>query len=383
MNCNKINRMIPLVDIVRQDKKILPQINKAIKRVAEKGDFILGEDVNKFEEEFARYCGVKYCVGVASGTDAILLALRALVIGPGDEVIVPANTFISTVLPIIYLGAKPVLIDIDPDTYNIDVSKIEEKISKNTKAIIPVHLFGQIAQMDKILQIAKKYKLFVIEDAAQAHGSTFKNKKAGLPAGKAGSFSNIACFSFYPGKNLGAYGDSGAIVTNDKTLADKIKILRNIGQVKKYIHVEKGYNSRLDTLQAAVLRIKLRELDKWNKERRSLAALYNKLLSGLPVSVPIQADGSISNFHLYVIRVPKRNSLLKFLHKKKIFAGIHYPVPIHLHKALRDLPYKKGDFPITEKYAGEIISLPIFPGMSKKEVAIITEAIKSFYDSKK
>lgn len=368
--------MIPLVDIARQDKKIVPQIIKSIRKVIKRGDFILGEDVEKFEEEFANYCGVKHCIGVASGTDAILLALRALGIGSGDEVIIPANTFISTVLPVIYLGAKPVLIDIDKDTYNINVSKIEEKISKNTKAIISVHLFGQIAEMDKIIKIAKKHKLFVIEDAAQAHGSTFKNKKAG-------SFSDIACFSFYPGKNLGAYGDSGAIVTNDKTLADKIKVLRNIGQVKKYTHVEKGYNSRLDTLQAAVLRIKLRELDKWNKERRSLAALYNRLLSGLPVSIPIQADGSISNYHLYVIRVSRRDSLLKYLHERKIFAGIHYPVPIHLHKALRDLPYKKGDFPVTEKYSKEILSLPIFPGMSKKEVDIIAETIKSFYGYKK
>lgn len=368
--------MIPLVDIVRQDKKIQPQITAAIKKIIKKGDFILGKEVEEFEKEFAKYCEVKYCVGVACGTDAILLALRALGIGLGDEVIVPANTFISSVLPIIYLGAKPVLIDIDPDTYNINVSKIEEKISKKTKAIIPVHLFGQIAEMDKILKIAKKHKLFVIEDAAQAHGSTLKNKKAG-------SFSNIACFSFYPGKNLGAYGDAGAIVTNDKTLAEKIKVLRNIGQAKKYIHVEKGYNSRLDTLQAAVLRIKLRELDKWNKERRDLAALYNKLLSGLPALTPIQAEGSISNYHLYVIRVSRRDSLLKYLHEREIFAGIHYPVPIHLHKALRDLPYKKGDFPVTEKYVGEIISLPIFPGMQKKEVGIIAEAIKSFYETQK
>ncbi|KKQ34490.1 MAG: pyridoxal phosphate-dependent protein [Microgenomates group bacterium GW2011_GWA2_37_6] len=365
------------------DRKIQPQIISAIKKITQKGDFILGEEVEKFEKEFARYCGVKHCVGVASGTDAILLALRALGIGSGDEVIVPANTFISSVLPIIYVGATPIITDIDPKSYNIDVSKIEEKISKKTKAIIPVHLFGQIAEMDKILKIAKKHKLFVVEDAAQAHGSTFKNKKASLPAGKAGSFSDIACFSFYPGKNLGAYGDAGAIVTNNKSIAERIKILRNIGQVKKYIHSEKGYNSRLDTIQAAVLRIKLRQLDKWNQERRHLAALYSKLLSGLPVSIPIQTDGNVSNFHLYVIRAPKRDRLLKYLHKNKIFAGIHYPVPIHLHKALRNLPYKKGDFPVTEKYASQIISLPIFPGMSEKEVGIITEAIKNFYGYKK
>ncbi len=375
--------MIPLVDIARQDKKIQPKIISAIKKIIQKGEFILGEEVEKFEKEFARYCGVKHCIGVACGTDAILLALRALGIGSNDEVIVPANTFISTVLPIIYVGAKPILVDIDPSTYNINVSKIEEKISKKTKAIIPVHLFGQIAEMDKIYKIARKHKLFVIEDAAQAHGATYKNKKAGLPAGKAGNFSDVVCFSFYPGKNLGAYGDGGAIVTNNKSIAEKIKVLRNIGQVKKYIHSEKGYNSRLDTIQAAVLRIKLRELNKWNQERRRLAALYNKLLSGLPVSTPIISVGRVSNFHLYVIRAPKRDKLLKYLYSKKIFAGIHYPVPIHLHKAMSDLPYKKGDFPITEKYAKEILSLPIFPGMSKKEVGIIAEEIKNFYGYKK
>lgn len=368
--------MIPLVDIARQDKKIQPQIISAIKKIIKKGDFILGKEVEEFEKEFAKYIGVKYCVGVASGTDAILLSLRALGTGSGDEVIVPANTFISTVLPIIYVGAKPILIDIDPDTYNIDVSKIEEKISKKTKAILPVYLFGQIAEIDKILKIAKKHKLFVIEDAAQAHGSTFKNKKAG-------SFSDIACFSFYPGKNLGAYGDGGAIVTNNKSIAERIKVLRNIGQIKKYIHTEKGYNSRLDTIQAAILRIKLKELDGWNKQRRDIATLYNKLLSNLSVSLPKEIDGSISNYHLYVIRVRKRDELIRYLRGKKIFTGIHYPVPIHLHKALRDLPYKKGDFPVTEKYASQIISLPIFPGMIEKEVGIITEAIKSFYDFKK
>ncbi len=368
--------MIPLVDIVRQDKKIQPQIISAIKKITQKGNFILGKEVESFEKDFAKYCGVKYCVGVASGTDAILLALRSLGIGRGDEVIVPANTFISTVLPIIYVGATPVLVDIDPQSYNIDPSRIEKKISQKTKAIIPVHLFGQIVEMDKILEIAKKHKLLVIEDAAQAHGSTFKNKKAG-------SFGTIGCFSFYPGKNLGAYGDGGAIVTNNKSIAEKIKTLRNIGQAKKYIHSEKGYNSRLDTIQAAVLRIKLRQLDGWNQERRRLASLYNKKLSALPVSIPTVSSGNVTNFHLYVIRAPKRDELLKYLHKNKIYAGIHYPVPVHLHKALKDLGYKKGDFPITEKYALQIISLPIFPGMTKKEVGIIAEAIKSFYENKR
>lgn len=366
--------MIPLVDIVRQDEKLQPQIHRAIKKITQRGDFILGQEVAYFEHEFAKYCGVKYAVGVASGTDAILLALRALEIGSGDEVIVPANTFISGVVPIIYTGAKPILVDINPETYNIDVSSIERKITKRTRAIFPVHLYGQIADMDKILKIAKRHKLHVIEDAAQAHGSTFKKRKAG-------SFGDMACFSFYPGKNLGAYGDGGAIVTNNKKLADKLRILRDVGQEKKYVHTEKGYNSRLDTIQAVVLRIKLKQLDIWNKHRRRIADFFNQELKNLPIETPTELPGSLSNYHLYVIRVKRRDKLLQYLHKNKIYAGIHYPTPIHLHKALSDLKYKRGDFPISEKYSGEIISLPIFPYMSKEEAGIIVGKLKEFYEA--
>lgn len=368
--------MIPLVDIVRQDKKIQPQIFQAIRKITKKGDFILGKEVELFEKEFAKYCDVKYAVGVSSGSDAITLALRAINIRPGDEIIVQANTFISTVLPIIYLGAKPILVDINPNTYNIDVEQIEKKITKKTRAIFPVHLYGQVSEMDKILKIAKKHKLLVIEDACQAHGAKLNGKKAG-------SFGDIACFSFYPGKNLGAYGDGGAIVTNNKNLADKIKILRNIGQEKKYIHVEKGYNNRLDTMQAAILRIKLRKLDSWNKERRKIADVFSRALRNIVLATPIEAVGSRSNYHLYVIRVKKRDKLLEFLHKKDIQAGIHYPTPIHLHKALSDLNYKKGDFPLSEKYAQEIISLPIFPYMKLSEVDIIIKTIRRYYEIKK
>lgn len=368
--------MIPLVDIVRQDKKIKPQILQSVKKVIDKGDFILGSDVDLFEKEFASFVGTKYVVGVSSGSDAITLALMALDIKPGDEVIVQANTFISTVLPIIYIGAKPILVDIDPKTYNIDTSQIEKKITKKTKAILPVHLYGQISDMTKILEIAKKHKLFVIEDACQAHGSLFYNKKAG-------AFGDISCFSFYPGKNLGAYGDGGAVVTNNKQLVDKIKILRNIGQVRKYEHVLKGVNNRLDTVQAAVLRIKLKKLDAWNKERRKIAKFFTKNLEGIVLATPTEIAESKSNFHLYVVRVKNRDKLLKFLHKNEIFAGIHYPTPIHLHKALLDLGYKKGSFPIAEKYANEIISLPIFPYMKRKEMDKIVQVVKKFYETKK
>lgn len=366
--------MIPLVNIARQDKKLQSQIQKAIQKIIRRGSFILGQEVSLFEKEFAEYCGVKYAIGVASGTDAILLALRALEISEGDEVIVPANTFISGAVPILYVGAKPILVDIDPDTYNINVGKIEEKITKKTRAILPVHLYGQVAEMDKILKIAKKHKLCIIEDAAQAAGSTLNKKRAG-------SFGDFACFSFYPGKNLGAYGDGGAVVTNNKSLAEKVRILRDVGQKKKYVHIYKGYNSRLDTIQAAILSIKLKQLDRWNDKRREIADFFNRELKPLALATPVEIKGSKSNYHLYVIRVKKRDRLLAYLHKNKIYAGVHYPTPIHLHKALPELPYKKGDFPISERYAREIISLPIFPFMTKKEAAIIVKKIKRFHET--
>ncbi|MDO8658532.1 MAG: DegT/DnrJ/EryC1/StrS family aminotransferase [Candidatus Levybacteria bacterium] len=367
--------MIPLVDLSRLETGLKNQIQEKIKDIVRKGNYILGEELEIFETEFAEYCERKYCVGVASGTDAIFLALVAIGIKNGDEVIAPANTFISTVLPAVHLKAKPVLVDIDPQTYNIDPQKIEEKISSKTRAIISVHLYGQPASMDKILQIAKKYKLRVIEDACQAHGAIYKGKKAG-------SLSDIACFSFYAGKNLGCFGDGGAIVTNSKKLADKIKTLRNIGQKKKYHHIEKGFNSRLDTIQAAVLSAKLLYLDKWNLKRRRLASEYNRLLEKLSVVIPFEPEKYISNYHLYVIRVKKRDQLLEYLKSKGIFCGIHYPIPIHLQKSMKELGYKKGDFPITEKYAKEIISLPIFPQLRNEEVAIIAKYIKEFYENK-
>lgn len=366
--------MIPLVDISRQDKNIRAKILNAIEEVINRGDFILGSKVSEFEKKFASYCGTKYCVGVASGTDAILLALKALGIGNGDEVIVPANTFISSVLPIIYVGARPVLCDIDKDTYNIDIAEVEKKVTKKTKAILPVHLYGQVCDINEISQIAKSHGLFVIEDAAQAHGSLYKDKKAG-------SFGIIGCFSFYPGKNLGAYGDGGAITTDDGKLSEKIKILRNIGQKEKYVHTVKGYNSRLDTIQAAILTVKLTKIDEWNRQRRDVASLYTKLLSSLDinVTVPFEPEYSKSNYHLYVIRVDERDKLLEHLKTNGIMAGIHYPIPIHLHQALKDIGYKKGDFPITEECASQIMSLPIFPYLKEEEVKSIIKHIKDFY----
>ena len=368
--------VVPFLNLTRQYQAIKLEMNSAIQKVLDRGDFILGEEVGLFEKEFAAYCGVKYAVGVANGADAILLSLRALGIGKDDEVIAPVNTFISSVLPVLNAGAKVIFVDNDPQTYNIDVNEIEKKITKKTKAIIAVHLYGQIADMERIKKIAREHKLFIIEDAAQAHGATYKGKRAG-------NFSDIACYSFYPGKNLGAYGDAGAIVTNRKSLADKVRILGNIGQKKKYLHDEKGYNSRLDTIQAAVLRVKLKYFAKAIKMRREIAAYYTEKLAGTDVVTPIEVASSKAGYHLYVIRTKKRDELLAFLKSRGIICILHYPVPLHLQKSLKDLNYKRGDFPIAEKYAKEILSLPFFPELTKEEANKVVEKIKEFYAIKK
>lgn len=364
--------IIPLVDLTRQHKLLQKKIESSMKKVMNTGDFILGTQLTLLEKEFAKYCQVKYAIGVASGTDAILLALRALGIGQGNEVLIPVNTFIGTALPVLYVGGVPVFVDIDKDTFNIDVEKIEERITKKTKAIIVVHLYGLVADMSAILSLARKYKLYVIEDAAQAHGSEYKKRGAG-------AFGDIACFSFYPGKNLGAYGDAGIVTTNSKSLSRKIKILRNVGQEEKYDHKVLGYNSRLDTLQAAILRIKLPHLNQWNRKRKKLAALYNKLLSDLDIVTPNEPEGFIHNYHLYVIRVKKRDALYSFLRIRGIRCGIHYPIPLHLQTCMKPLGYTKGEFPVAEMYAREIISLPMFPELTNKEIEQVVSQIKKFY----
>ncbi len=365
---------INFVDIQRQYQLYREEIDKAIHRVLNKSNYILGDEVEKFEQEFADYCETKYCVGVASGTDALILCLKALDIGTGDEIITVPNTFIATAFAISAVGAKPVFVDCDKETYNINIDKIEEKITSKTKAIIPVHLYGQPADMDPILKLAKKYNLFIIEDACQAHGARYKGKRVG-------GFGDINAFSFYPGKNLGAYGDGGAITTDNENLAKKIRMLRNYGQEVKYHHLIKGTNSRLDAIQAAVLRIKLKYLDEWNQKRREHAQKYNELLSNINVNIelPKQLENVESVYHLYVIRVKKRNELLKYLVDKEIFAGVHYPVSIHLQPAYKNLNYKKGDFPITEKYCKEIISLPMFPDLKEEEIEYICKEIERFY----
>jgi dTDP-4-amino-4,6-dideoxygalactose transaminase len=364
---------IPLVDLKAQYQEIKKDLDFTVLKVLENGNFILGEEVGSFEKEFAKYCGTKYCVGVASGWEAIFLSLKALGIGQGDEVITAANTFIATVFPIIETGAKPVLVDIDPRTYQIDPELVEKVVTKKTKAILPVHLFGFPADLDEITKIARKYRLWVIEDAAQAHGSLYKGRHCG-------GVGDLGAFSFYPGKNLGAAGDAGAIVTNKKILAEKIRIMRDVGQSKKYYHTLFGYNSRLDTLQAAILSVKLKKLNLWNKQRKVLARLYDQLLADLPIVLPPKPNRGLNgNYHLYVIRTTKRDQLLEYLKDKGVYGGIHYPIPVHLQKALKGLGYQKGDFPITEKYAQEILSLPIYPQLRENEVRQISKLIHRFF----
>lgn len=362
---------VPFVDLGAQYAAITPEIDQATKKILCNTDFILGQDVGLFEEEFATYCEARYAVGVDSGTSALELLLRAYEIGPGDEVITAANTFIATAFAISYAGATPVLVDIDSDTYNIDVSQLEDAITPRTRAIMPVHLYGQPADMDPIMEIASRHDLVVIEDACQAHGARYKGRRAG-------SIGHAAAFSFYPAKNLGAYGDGGLAVTNDEQIAKTLRMLRDYGQNKKYHHIVRGYNHRLDTLQAAVLRVKLPYLDTWNAARRQHAGLYNELFAGSPIVTPIKASYAEPVHHLYVIRINNRDKLQAYLKTKGIATGIHYPVPIHLQPAYQDLDYQPGDFPVSECYAKQILSLPMYSELTSRSIEHVTQAITDF-----
>ena len=363
---------VSFVDLKRQYNSIGAEIRQRIEKVMENTDFVLGEEMRVFERDFAKYCEAKHCIGVDSGTQALHLALRALGVGQGDEVIVPANTYIATALAVSYAGAKPVLSEMDPETYNLDAEKIEEKITEKTKVILPVHLFGMPADMKPILEVAEKKGLKVLADACQAHGARYNGKRVG-------ALGDAGCFSFYPGKNLGAYGDAGAVTTNDSEVAEKIEMLRNYGQKKKYFNDFKGFNSRLDCMQAAVLNVKLKYLDEWNSARRKHAEYYTKLLEGAAV-LPTEPDYAESVYHLYVIRTGegKRDALQEFLKQNEILTGIHYPLPIHLQKAYSDLGHKKGDFPMTEKDADELLSLPMFPELKNEEIEFVAEKTREF-----
>ena len=364
---------IQFVDLRQDYQEIKEEINQAIQRVLESGWFILGKELEAFEKEFAKYIGVKHVIGVNSGSDALYLSVKALGIGKGDEVITVSHTFISTVDAITRNGAKPVFVDIDPETYTMDVSQIEKKITERTKAIIPVHLYGHPADMDPIMEIAEEYGLYIIEDASQAHGAEYKGRKVG-------SIGHVACFSFYPTKNLGAYGDGGAIVTNDDELAENLRMLRNYGSSKKYYHDFVGVNSRLDEIQAAVLRVKLGHLDEWNEKRRKIAKLYNELLEDSDVITPIEKEWAKHVYHLYVIRHRERDKLHQYLLKNGIKTQIHYPVPVHLQKAYLDLGIR-AKLPVTERISREILSLPMFPYLTDAEIEKIAMVVKNAFNS--
>ncbi len=360
---------IPLVDLKSQYLSIKEEIDGAILQVLQHTDFIGGSAVAEFERAFAQFCGVSHAVGVANGTDAIHLTLRACGIQKGDEVITAVNSFIATSEAITAAGANVVFVDNDPDTYTIDVSKIKEKITSKTKAIIPVHLYGQPAAMDAIHAMASRHGLIVIEDAAQAHGALYKGTTVG-------GLGRAACFSFYPGKNLGAYGDAGAVVTNDEQLASHIRMIANHGRLDKYEHKEEGYNSRLDTLQAAILAVKLRHLNKWISQRQHHAERFTALLRGHEnLDTPIVAPDRTHVFHLYVVRVNNRENVQKKLKEKGIATGVHYPIPLHQQPAYSYLNHPIGSFPVAEKYASRILSLPLYPELTDAQVEYIAGAL--------
>ena len=363
---------IPFVNLKKQYLPIKKEIDEAISKIIQNTAFVLGDVVKRFEDDFASFCNVKYCKGVSSGTSALQLALISLDIKRGDEVILPPNTFIATAEAVSLVGAKPVFVDIDPETYNINPELIKEKITNKTKAIIPVHLYGQPADMDPILEVAEEKNLFVIEDACQAHGAEYKGKRCG-------SIGNIGCFSFYPGKNLGAYGEGGAITTNNEEIAKKIEMLRDHGQTKKHHHEIICINSRLEGIQGAVLGVKLKYLNEWNNKRRKNAKYYNKRLDGLNrIKIPLEREYGKHVYHLYVIQSDKRRALQEFLTSKGIATGLHYPIPIHLQLAYSYLDLKKGAFPVTESYVNRIISLPMFPELEKEEIDFVADSIANF-----
>lgn len=370
-----MDEQIQFVDLKKQYLSLKPEIDAAIQRVIDTTAFINGPDVARFEADFAKFCESTYCIGTGSGHSALELIFEALEIGKGDEVIVPVNSYISTALAPSFSGAKAIFVDCDPETYNIDPKKIERAITRKTKAVAVTHLYGQAARMDEIMAIAKRHKLQVVEDAAQAHGARFKGKRVG-------NFGIACAYSFYPGKNLGCYGDGGAITTNSAALAKKLQLLHYFGQTKKYVHAIKGHNSKLDTIQAAILNAKLPHLEIWCERRLELARYYNEKLSGLPVKTPaIDPDGK-HVFHIYCIVVHRRDRLLQFLKERGIHGNIHYPIPIHLQKAYKELRHTKGDFPVAERLASNIISLPLFPELTHEDIDRIVAAIREFYSER-
>ena len=360
--------MIPYLDLKAQYRSIKAEVDAAVLNVLESTEYVLGSEVAKFEAEFAAYSGAKFGIGASSGTSALHLAVLAAGIGPGDEVITVPYTFVATTAAIRYAGATPVFVDIDPVTYMIDVSQIEAKITPKTKAIVPVHLYGQCCDMDPILEIARKHKLAVIEDAAQAHGAEYKGRRAG-------SMGDMAIFSFYPGKNLGAYGEGGLVTTNNPDFDKQIRMLRNWGTEQRYYHVLKGFNYRMEGIQGAVLRVKLKYLEKWTEARRANAAIYTELLKGSDVVTPTALPDRRHVFHVYAILTKNRQALTERLAAQQIQFGIHYPQPIHLMQAHTDLGYKVGDFPVSEATCERVLSLPLFPEMTRAQIETVCSTL--------
>ena len=361
---------VPLLDLVSQYQEIKPEMDAAIQRVLDSGHFILGPEVAAFEKEIADYLGVTHGIGVASGTDALLLALRALSIGPGDEVILPAYTFFATIGAVLHVGATPVLADVDEKTYCIDIRQTRAKVTPATKAIIPVHLYGQAADMDALAEIANEYGLSIIEDNAQAFGAEYKGKKTG-------GIGDIGCLSFFPSKNLGGYGDGGMVVTDNPDLAEKMRMLRAHGWKKKYFPEILGYNSRLDAIQAAVLRVKLPHLDKWNEGRRKVAHIYSEALAGVKnIQTPYEAPDRKHVYHLYILQVSNRDEMQARLNEAGIGTSVYYPQPLHLAEPCKALGYKEGDFPVAERASAETVAIPVYPEMTAEQIEYVLEIVK-------
>jgi len=362
--------LIPFLDLKAQYFQIKPEVDAAVARVVSSGHFVLGPEVRAFEGRFAEYCRTSHCLAVNSGTSALHLALLAAGIGPGDEVITVSMTFVATTAAILYSGAKPVFVDVDPVTWTMDPGLIEAAITPRTKAILPVHLHGLMAEMDPIMSIARRHGLVVIEDAAQAHGAEYRGRRAG-------SIGDLGCFSFYPGKNLGAFGEGGAVVTDRPEFARRVSLLRDWGQEAKYYHVIAGYNYRMDEIQSAILNVKLDYIERWTEARRSLAERYDELLSELPFARPQPPRHSRHVYHVYAVRLQRRDDALTILRDAGIGAGIHYPIPVHLQKAYAELGYRAGDLPVTEQLANDVLSLPIYPELRPDQATAVVSTLRN------
>jgi len=372
MNPADKNGAVPYLDLPAQMRGLRKEIDSAIARTLDQCSFCLGPDVAQFEKDFARFCGAEHCIAYNSGTSALHIAMILLNIGQGDEVITTPSTFVATAWAISYVGARPVYVDIDDATFNIDPARVEQAITPRTKAIVPVHLYGHPVDLDPLLAICKKHGLPLVEDAAQAHGAKYKGRVVG-------TFGKLAEFSFYPGKNLGAYGEGGALVTNDAAMAARAKSLREHGSTRRYYHDEIGFNYRMEGIQGAVLGVKLKHLEEWTRERRRVAHRYNELLSGTPLQLPREADYAESAWHLYVVRHPRRDELKQHLETNHIGCALHYPLPLHLQKAYAFLGHRPGDFPVAEKAARECLSLPIFPELTEAQIERVAGVVREFF----